>query len=104
MSMTTCLSKVKFFYNSLEKMYLPPIRNFNKQTIIEFLKGTKHFQKLEQVRWIGKVRDFEELSTMNLTNIVNSDIGLPVKPYLPCVDIKSLDKTFLMNIVIFYIG
>ena len=54
--------------------------------MIEFLKGKKHFLKLQEVRWAGKLKDYEELSIMNLTNIVNNDVEDRVKPYLPCCD------------------
>lgn len=75
-----------FVSKSQERLYLPPMRNFNKETLASYLRGTTDFLKLGDVRWVGRIKDYPELSINSLLLIVNSPAGSALKKFLPSVD------------------
>jgi hypothetical protein len=62
------------------------MRNFNKETLASYLRGTTDFLKLGDVRWVGRIKDYPELSINALLLIVNSPAGSTLKKFLPSVD------------------
>ena len=90
---------LKIFLIKIDWIYLPPFRNFNKETLKEYLKGNRDFLRLDSVKFVGKVRDFPELAMPKLLDLVNQDQSGEILKFLPKIDLSTLDKTYLMNVV-----
>lgn len=58
--------------------------------------------RLEDVRFVGKIKEFPELSISALCRIIETDNTHEMKKYTPCCELKTIDKCYLLNMVNYF--